>query len=292
MTGKSGHNQVKWPHVASRPIQGLGLCSGVGGLELAMGLVYGSQYRCVGHVERETYAAATLVARMAETSLDSAPIWDDVDTFPSELFRGVVDLVTAGFPCQPFSTAGVGAGKDDERWLWPAIADHIGVVGPEIVFLENVPGLRQHGLSEVLSDLAALGFDAEWAHIGARDVGAPHKRERIFVLAALPGAFGQEVVVADADGPGRGDVGQPKRSESFIDGCGDPASAFPPGPDDYEGWANYFGALPGVQRSPYGSAAGLVGRDRLRVVGNGVVPVVAAYAYVALARRFAVPHSE
>jgi DNA (cytosine-5)-methyltransferase 1 len=95
-----------------------------------------------------------------------------------------VDLVSAGFPCQPWSAAGKGRGTDDERWIWPEIACAIRDLGPGIVFLENVPPLvARGGLAPVLGDLASLGFDAEWALLRASAVGAPHGRERLFVLA-------------------------------------------------------------------------------------------------------------
>jgi DNA (cytosine-5)-methyltransferase 1 len=123
---------------------------------------------------------------MEDAGLDRAPIWDDLSTFPCELYRGRVDLITAGFPCQPASIAGSHRGTSDERWIWPLIADIIRRVEPGIVFLENVPGLlsvdRGHAYRGVLESLAELGFDAEWSLLRASDVGAPHRRERLFVL--------------------------------------------------------------------------------------------------------------
>lgn len=120
---------------------------------------------------------------MEEEALDRAPIWDDLSTFDCEPYRGLVDLVSAGFPCQPFSYAGKQRGSDDERWLWPDVARVVREIRPSLVFLENVPGLLAHGLGDVLGDLAACGYDAEWDVFRASDVGAPHLRERIFVLA-------------------------------------------------------------------------------------------------------------
>ena len=115
-------------------------------------------------------------------------LWD-----PSE-FAGRVDLVDAGFPCQPHSLAGKQLGGADERDLWPDVARCIRVLGARFVFLENVPGLVSSGyVARVLGDLAALGFDAEWAVLGARDVGAPHIRDRWWCLGWR----------ADADGGGR-----------------------------------------------------------------------------------------
>lgn len=97
-----------------------------------------------------------------------------------------VDVLTAGFPCQPISTAGLLKGKDDDRWLWPEVARCISILRPGLVLLENVAALVKRGLADCLSDLATLGYDAEWDVVAASDVGAPHQRKRIFVLAWSP----------------------------------------------------------------------------------------------------------
>ena len=160
-------------------LRALHLCSGYGGFELALRGIA----RTVAHVERDAYAAATLVARMDEALLDQAPIWSDLCTFDTGPWRGRVDIITAGFPCQPFSAAGKRLGTDDDRWLWPDIARIIRDVGPRYVFLENVPGVVRAGLAHVLGDLADLGFNAEWGLLAASAVGAPHKRERFWLVA-------------------------------------------------------------------------------------------------------------
>lgn len=184
-------------------LRALHLFSGYGGFELALR----GYARTVAHVERDAYAAAALVARMGEARLDQAPVWSDVTTFDGRPWRGRVDLITAGFPCQPFSTAGKQLGVDDDRWLWPSIARLLAEVEPRYVFLENVPQLVRHGLPEVLHDLARLGFDAEWGLLSASAVGAPHKRERFWLLAhAHDDAWGwrgsEQQGRADAAGPG------------------------------------------------------------------------------------------
>jgi DNA (cytosine-5)-methyltransferase 1 len=163
-------------------VNGLAICSGVAGLELGLRIALGIRYRTVCHVEREAYSAAVLVARMADAALDTAPIWDDVTTFDGRPWRDRVDIVTAGFPCQPWSAAGKRRGTADARWIWPDIARVIREVGPHVVFLENVPGLSA-GLGHVLGPLAEMGFDAEWDLFQAAEAGAPHRRERLFILA-------------------------------------------------------------------------------------------------------------
>lgn len=174
-------------------LRALHLCSGYGGFELGLRLA-GVPARTVCHVERDSYAAATLVARMEEKVLDLAPVWSDLVTFDGSAWRGSVDIVTAGFPCQPFSVAGERRGTDDDRWLWPDIARIVADVGPRYVFLENVPGLVRAGLPHVLSDLACLGFDAEWGMLSAASVGAPHKRERVWILGYATGGEPAESV--------------------------------------------------------------------------------------------------
>jgi DNA (cytosine-5)-methyltransferase 1 len=169
--------------VALSSLDVLSVCSGGGGLDLGVQLAEPSA-RIVGYVEREAFAASVLVARMADAALCEAPVWDDVGTFDGRAWRGLVDCVVAGFPCQPWSIAGRRGGTGDGRWLWPEIARLVRAVAPRIVFLENVPGLRfGGGLGHVLGDLAQLGFHAEWDVLGADEVGATHRRRRLFLLA-------------------------------------------------------------------------------------------------------------
>ncbi len=205
-------------------MNGLAICAGVGGLELGVELAVPG-YRAVCHVEREAFAAANLVAQMEHGALAPAPIWSDVGTFDGSAWRGRVDIVTAGFPCQPWSAAGKRQGTDDERWIWPAIARAVRDVGPGLVFLENVPGLvAGGGLEPVLGDLSVLGFDAEWDVFSAAEVGAPHRRERVFILgvaAGWRGAWGlhagrrrrgQAEVIADRAGEDMADPGRKREA--------------------------------------------------------------------------------
>ena len=167
-------------------MNGLALCAGIGGLELGVRLAVGSTHRTVCYVEREAYAASILVQRMEEGILDQAPIWSDLSTFDGRPWRGRVDLVSAGFPCQPWSSAGKRQGTEDERWIWDEIARILRELGPRYVFLENVPGLIRGGVEHVLRTLAEGGWDAEWDLFRPEDLGAPHRRERLFCLAYRP----------------------------------------------------------------------------------------------------------
>ena len=328
-----------YSHEEGDALNGLALCAGNGGLELGIGLAVPG-YRGVGYVERDAYAAAALVARMEEAALDPAPVWDDLDTFDGRPWRGVVDLVSAGFPCPPFSVAGSRQGTDDERWLWPPIERVIREVQPGWVFLENVPGLVRDGraIGAVVGDLARLGFDAEWALFSAEEVGAPHRRERFFLLARrVPDA--ERDTVRDeperGEGPapaadGRhaepGDM-EPHVAEPHLEGLeghhapraalhedvrgfrraegSAPAGGagvagrgleswdepdrrdlplFPPGPDDLELWAQVLAEAPEVEPALCRVADGVAPlleyrTDRLRAIGNGVVPLEAAYAF-------------
>ncbi len=165
---------------------GLSLCSGAGGLDLGLTIAMPG-YRTVGHVERETYAAAILVARMEEAALDPAPVWDDVASFDGRPWRGAVDIVSAGYPCQPFSVAGKRQGADDPRHLWPHVARIIGEVEPPFVFLENVANHLRLGFPEVARALVGMGYKLAAGLFTAAEVGAPHKRERLFILAIREG---------------------------------------------------------------------------------------------------------
>ena len=115
---------------------GLSLCSGAGGLDLGLTIAIPG-YRTLGYVERDSFAAAILVARMENAALDQAVVWDDVGTFDGRPWRGAVDFLSAGYPCQPFSVAGKRLGADDPRHLWPHVARIIGEVEPPFVFLER-----------------------------------------------------------------------------------------------------------------------------------------------------------
>lgn len=172
------------------PINILSLCAGIGGMELGLRLAYPG-CRTVCFCEREAFPASVLAQSMEAGILDPAPIWSDLTTFDGRDWRGVVDLVAAGFPCQPSSVAGKRLGTEDERWMWPHVLRIVREVGPSFVFLENVRGLFSTGFREVLHGLADAGFAAEWGVFSAEGVGAPHRRERVFILGYAEGLRGQ-----------------------------------------------------------------------------------------------------
>ena len=159
----------------------LALFAGAGGGVLA-GKLLG--WRTVCAVEWEQYPASVLCARQNDGLLPPFPIWDDVQTFDGQPWRGSVDVVSGGFPCQDISAAGKGTGIDGERsGMWREMARIIHEVRPRYAFVENSPMLTSRGLGTVLGDLAAMGFDARWGVLGAVDVGANHKRDRIWIVA-------------------------------------------------------------------------------------------------------------
>jgi DNA (cytosine-5)-methyltransferase 1 len=166
----------------TKAITHIGLCAGYGGIELGLQRVIPS-LRSVALCEIEAYAIANLVAKMEAGLMDPAPIWPDLKTFPWGAFRGRVDILTGGYPCQPFSAAGQRKGKQDPRHLWPWIADGIRLLRPRICFFENVEGHISLGLSDVIEDLAGMGYRTTWGIFSASEVGAPHQRKRVFILA-------------------------------------------------------------------------------------------------------------
>ena len=160
----------------------LSFCSGYAGIERGFELA-GFEHRAIAYVEIESFAIANLVAKMEEGRLVPAPVWSNLKTFPAQIFRDKVDVLTAGYPCQPFSAAGRRQGEDDPRHLWPIIREHIATIRPLQCFFENVEGHISLGLRDVLKDLAGLGYFTTWGLFSASEVGAPHQRKRIFILA-------------------------------------------------------------------------------------------------------------
>ena len=317
----------------------LSLCSGYGGLDRGIELA-GVRTRVITYVEIETYAIANLVQKMETGQLAAAPIWSNLKTLPLQPYRGRVDILAGGYPCQPFSSAGKRLGQDDPRHLWPDIARIIETVRPVRCFFENVEGHITKGLRDVISDLGRLGYRATWGIFSAAEVGAPHQRKRVFIMADTISAglerwagdghavnrqewqkekqnrpVGPESVftVADTISTGAGHqiraVGGSVRPASdtyqskFIrqtngsplpegadPGCANKHMAengqitrWPAGPDS----AQHDWEISRVIESGVGGTAdGAAHRvDRLRLLGNGVVPATAAKAWMVLSER-------
>lgn len=180
--------------------------------------------RLVGVVERQAHAAAIIAARMAEGSMDPAPVWDSLETFDGRAYSGLVDIVVAGIPCQGNSVAGRRRGTSDVRWLWSECWRVVRETGARWLFLENVPGLLTapgDPLGEILDTLAASGWDAEWDHVPAGSVGAPHIRDRFFLLAADTNSVGVRII-AERDQRDRRREGEAERGapEPRLGGTG------------------------------------------------------------------------
>lgn len=176
-----------------RPFTILSLCAGVGGLDLGFRVAQPNA-RTVCFVEIEAYAAAILATRMEQDALDQAPIWTDLRTFDGKPWRGLVDCVTAGYPCQPFSVAGKQLGDKDPRHLWPDVFRVVREIDPPLCFFENVPGHLRLGFQQVHDDLRSLGYCVKAGLFSAEEVGASHKRERLFILAYRESVFSERAV--------------------------------------------------------------------------------------------------
>ena len=269
-------------NVDTPTVNTISICSGYGGIELGLRSVINARTVC--YVENELGVASILAARMEDGSLDPAPVWSDLTTFDPEPWRGRVDILAGGFPCQPFSVAGQQRGVDDERNLWPAVARLIRGLGVPVVFLENVPGILRYYWDTIRPELRALGYEVAEGLFTASETGAPHKRERLFILA-------------DADHEGL--QGWDKRRDSAREGTAWKGGSelgelplYPPGPNDREGWAYMLTVMPEAQptfcRVADGATTGV--DRRLRAVGNGVVPAVAARAFCVLSRELPIPY--
>ena len=238
----------------------LSLCSGYGGIERGLELA-GFKHRVLAHVEIEAFCAARLVNKMEANLLPPAPIYTNLKTLPVEPFRGRVDILTGGYPCQPFSAAGKRLGEDDPRHLWPHIRKIIRAVRPVRCFFENVEGHISLGLREVISDLESLGYKTAWGIFSAREVGAPyHQRKRVYIFA-------------DTDGRRREIQTQGKLASQQV-----PRSYGSTGGTGHHSWP----LEPRICRVVDGCADRL---DRIRMLGNAVVPQTAAKAWLTLQQQ-------
>ena len=313
-----------------QPIRHLSVCSGYEGLGLGIRSIFPS-LREIAYVEGEAWPISNLVNKMEEGKLHPAPVWTDVKTFPFRQFRGKVDVLSGGFPCQPFSTAGSGKGVSDERHLYPFISAGIRECQPTVVFLENVPGIISTKLPDgtpvlqhVLQDLEGMGYTATAGIFSAEEVGASHRRDRVFVLAYANSQRLEGVESGISHTQGRqepdGSTGLPSRAVSAWPARpgheqheweeprtivvntqrkrsqgsdGDAAVTDRDQPQDgvptQAGQHNDSQAQPQLGGATDGDTSGVDPTqfrvDRLRMIGNGVVPETAERAYQVLAGR-------
>ena len=306
-------------------IRTISLCTGAGGLDLGLHVAVRDVEPLV-YVEREAEAVEILVGRFEEGSLPAADVWSDLSTFDARRYRGRVDLILGGLPCQPFSVAGKRQGDADERYIWPEFFRVVAECRPAMVWLENVPPFVSGGhFRPIGEELCRMGYEIEDPlFLAAEDVGAPHKRERVFILA-----------VDDATSPrlSRRESGQgaaPRDEARLRESSGRCDGLFPPGPGlggsgtldnirklyakspeaawrSYQAelantlrWRDLLDAAPWLAPSisaeeaessichgPDGLAAVLARRrtDALRAAGNGCVALQGAVAFVELVRR-------
>jgi DNA (cytosine-5)-methyltransferase 1 len=284
----------------------LALFAGAGGGILG-GKLLG--WRTVCAVEYDCYAASVLVQLQNDGVLQPFPIWDDVRTFDGKPWRGIVQVISGGFPCTDISVAGKGAGIDGEAsGLWSEMARIVDEIRPCFVFVENSPALTVRGLGRVLGDLAALGYDARWGVLGAVHAGAPHKRERIWIVAHTTSAqnneergynkFRRNTMGRDQQTA----LGKIRETDNY---CASGRCMQVPDPvrsgreeqhstcitarqGQYSGLSvekresTWWATEPNVGRVADGVASRV---DRLKAIGNGQVPAVAAAAFRMLAKE-------
>lgn len=228
----------------------LHLFAGVGGGILG-GVLLGHTTVCA--VEIEPYCREVLLQRQRDGILPKFPIWNDVKTFDGKPWKGLVDVVCGGFPCQDISCAGAGKGIEGARsGLWKEMFRVVCQVRPNYVFVENSPMLTVRGLGVVLADLASMWYNAKWGVFRASDVGAEHERERIFILAS--------------------DSNLPQRQGGGLSvGIYQEHSEF-----SHSRWGK---DKSGVDRVAHGLANRM---DRLKAIGNGQVPAVVKLAWETL----------
>jgi DNA (cytosine-5)-methyltransferase 1 len=263
----------------------LALFAGAGGGILG-GQLLGWRTRCA--VELDAYCRKVLLARQKDGHLEKFPIWDDVRTFDGRPWSGSIDIISGGFPCQDISVAGKRAGiTGPKSSLWLEMARIIGEVRPRHVFVENTPTITVSGIDTVLSDLAQMGYNARWCCLSAEECGAPHKRNRWWCLAtnpdginlwnpkepwgksnpkAKPSDDGTKEHLANADGSRKSQQKRPEQNlRRWISNGSDETRT-----------RCWWATEPSVGRVAHGMANRM---DRLKALGNGQVPQVAAAAF-------------
>ena len=262
----------------------LDLCSGIGGFALAASWVW-PKHEVAGFVEIDDYCQ-----RVLRKHWPDAPIHSDLYDYDARPLRGHLDLLTAGYPCQPFSTAGKREGASDDRHLWPEVLRCITEARPRWVLLENVAGHVSMGLDDVLTDLEGKEYTTAQAIIPAVAVDARHRRDRVWIVAhddlnrserqclhtrsrrkgvGKTDACGDSQVVAHADSTGhqKRDTGADKEARQYTRCTVEKRCKWAPEPS--------------VGRVANGVPSRV---DRLRALGNAIVPQVAEQIFRAIKR--------
>ncbi len=263
----------------------LSLFSGAGGGLLGSKLL---GWKRIGYVEFNDYCQRVIKARIEDGILDKAPIFGDIRTFICEgyaaSYTGLVDVLTAGFPCQPFSLAGKQEGADDPRNMWPETIECIRIIRPRFALLENVPGLLSHEYGRtIFRGLAESGYECRWRILSAAESGAPHKRDRLWIVAynySNRRRRQQEF----SNGQSQTNVNNNRKKEPLANSNGErleKRKTQKPETERAKNRARTFGGdwwavEPDVGRVAHGVASRV---DRLKALGNGQVPAVVKAAW-------------
>jgi DNA (cytosine-5)-methyltransferase 1 len=257
------------------------LCTGYGGLDMAVEAYFNAETVWTSDIDK--YASIVIRERLNKPNLGDLKMIDWQSLEP-------IDILTAGYPCQPFSSAGNRKGATDERHIWPYIKEAVGQLRPKFVILENVRGHLSLGFKEVLADLSEIGYDARWQIVRAADVGAPHRRERLFVVA-YPNGTRCERIIRPSDGSGQSGevIANPDGNEQQGDGKAQKLGRrfdtrdqmrlrSAPNPLELDKlnpkFVEYMMGLP----SGWVTDLDISRAQQLKILGNGVVPQQAFYA--------------
>ena len=232
------------------------LCTGYGGLDVAVEAYFNAE--TVWTSDYDKYASIVIEQRLKKPNLGNIKEikWDEVEP---------IDIMTAGYPCQPFSVAGNRKGENDPRHIWPYIKEGISALRPKFVILENVKGHLHLGFDKVLNDLTAIGYDARWHIVRAAEQGAPHHRRRLFVVAyPIDREWQHDWEVQEL---GRGSIAFPDMSMQDTPSALDQGKLRPE-------FAEYMMGLP----KGWVTDLELSRAQKFKIIGNGVVPQQAYYA--------------
>lgn len=277
-------------------MQGISLCSGYGGLEMALHIIFGKEYKTVAYCEINPFPVSILKARMKDENFNKVPIYSAMESFPCEEYINKIDIISAGIPCQPYSVAGSKKGDKDDRALWPVFADIVERIKPKTVLLENVPDFLRHAEGIYLR-LQELGFN--WyppCFTDAEFWGAPHRRKRVFLLAEHQDSDGylkrildsvdNIVKITNSHSVCNREIENSQRTRIRTSGRGirtlwitDPATKTICAQHSN---SNYWSSKSPVCGVDDGSSVRL---DQLKLLGNGVVPIMAAGAVKRLIRH-------